>query len=179
MKKIMIALVLLIMVFGGIAYFHNRNTNQEVNYDHVLIAEETNPYYQIGFADYVFIGSVNKEVDRTFSDYGTARTIYEIEVTENSKGNLQKTIEVSYPGGYERNGSLTLHQGDFIADEGLLEIGESCIFEGNGQLDGTMLLQDLYTDVPDTEENKVKYLDYIANQEEVERKRMKSKYETE
>ena len=37
----------------------------------------------------------------------------------------------------------------------------------------------VYTDVPDTEENKEKYLDYIANQEEVERKRMKSKYETE
>ena len=50
---------------------------------------------------------------------------------------------------------------------------------GNGQSDGSILLQDLYTDVPDTEENKVKYLDYIANQEEVERKRMKSKYETE
>ena len=40
-----------------------------------------------------------------------------------------------------------------------------------------ILLQDLYSDTPYTEENKEKYLDYINNQENVDRERFKSIYE--
>ena len=65
---------------GVIWYFNNRNSNYKpngkLNYDTVLVNEETNPYYQVGFADYVFIGKVDKEIERTFSDYGSARTIH-------------------------------------------------------------------------------------------------------
>ena len=92
-KKIIILSILVIfiiaMICGVIWYFNNRNSNYKpngkLNYDTVLVNEETNPYYQVGFADYVFIGKVDKEIERTFSDYGSARTIYEIEVTENLK----------------------------------------------------------------------------------------------
>ena len=31
--------------------------NGKIKYDHVAMPEETDPYYIIGFADYVFIGS--------------------------------------------------------------------------------------------------------------------------
>ena len=31
--------------------------NGKIEYDHVAMPEETDPYYIIGFADYVFIGS--------------------------------------------------------------------------------------------------------------------------
>ena len=158
-KKIIILSILVIfiiaMICGVIWYFNNRNSNYKpngkLNYDTVLVNEETNPYYQVGFADYVFIGKVDKEIERTFSDYGSARTIYEIEVTENLKGDLQNIIKVTYPGGYDKDGTLILHKGDYI--------------------------QDLYSDTPYTEENKEKYLDYINNQENVDRERFKSIYE--
>ena len=32
--------------------------NGKIEYDHVAMPEETDPYYIIGFADYVFIGSI-------------------------------------------------------------------------------------------------------------------------
>ena len=162
-------------------YFDNKNSNYnpngELSYDIVIVNEETNPYYQAGFADYVFIGTVNQEIKRTFSSNGSARTIYEIDVTENLKGNLQDTIEVTYPGGYDEDGTLILHKGDHITDEGLPGIGETYIFMGVGQPDGTILLQDLYADIPYSEENKEKYLDYIANQDTVDRERFQSIYD--
>ena len=184
-KKIIILSILVIfiiaMICGVIWYFNNRNSNYKpngkLNYDTVLVNEETNPYYQVGFADYVFIGKVDKEIEWTFSDYGSARTIYEIEVTENLKGDLQNIIKVTYPGGYDKDGTLILHKGDYITDEELPKIGENYIFVGIGQPNGTILLQDLYSDTPYTEENKEKYLDYINNQENVDRERFKSIYE--
>ena len=158
-KKIIILSILVIfiiaMICGVIWYFNNRNSNYKpngkLNYDTVLVNEETNPYYQVGFADYVFIGKVDKEIERTFSDYGSARTIYEIEVTENLKGDLQNIIKVTYPGGYDKDGTLILHKGDYITDEELPKIGENYIFVGIGQPNGTILLQDLYADTPYTE----------------------------
>ena len=176
-----LVIFIIAMICGVIWYFNNRNSNYKpngkLNYDTVLVNEETNPYYQVGFADYVFIGKVDKEIERTFSDYGSARTIYEIEVTENLKGDLQNIIKVTYPGGYDKDGTLILHKGDYITDEELPKIGENYIFVGIGQPNGTILLQDLYSDTPYTEENKEKYLDYINNQENVDRERFKSIYE--
>lgn len=173
--------ILILLIPPMVWYFNNRNLNYKpngkLNYDIVFVNEETNPYYQVGFADYVFIGKVNTEIERIFSDDGSARTIYEIEVTENLKGNLQNIIKVTYPGGYDKDGTLILHKGDYITDEELPKIGENYIFVGIGQPNGTILLQDLYADIPYTEENKEKYLDYINNQENVDRERFKSIYE--
>lgn len=54
------------MICGVIWYFNNRNSNYKpngkLNYDTVLVNEETNPYYQVGFADYVFIGKVDMKL---------------------------------------------------------------------------------------------------------------------
>lgn len=173
--------ILILLIPPMVWYFNNRNLNYKpngkLNYDIVFVNEETNPYYQVGFADYVFIGKVNTEIERIFSDDGSARTIYEIEVTENLKGNLQNIIKVTYPGGYDKDGTLILHKGDYITDEELPKIGENYIFVGIGQPNGTILLQDLYADIPYTEENKEKYLDYINNQENVDRERFKSIYD--
>ena len=99
------------------------------------------------------------------------------QLTENLKGDLQNIIKVTYPGGYDKDGTLILHKGDYITDEELPKIGENYIFVGIGQPNGTILLQDLYSDTPYTEENKEKYLDYINNQENVDRERFKSIYE--
>ena len=77
---------------------------------------------------------------------------------------------------YDKDGTLILHKGDYITDEELPKIGENYIFVGIGQPNGTILLQDLYSDTPYTEENKEKYLDYINNQENVDRERFKSIY---
>ena len=121
-----LVIFIIAMICGTILYFNNRNLNYKpngkLNYDTVFVNEETNPYYQVGFADYVFIGKVNTEIERTFSDDGSARTIYEIEVTENLKGNLQNLIKVTYPGGYDEEGTLILHKGDYITDEELPKI---------------------------------------------------------
>ncbi|UKI28206.1 MAG: hypothetical protein L6V78_04340 [Clostridium sp.] len=45
-----------------------------------------------------------------------------------------------------------MHKGDYITDEELPKIGENYIFVGIGQPNGTILLQDLYSDTPYTEE---------------------------
>ncbi len=44
------------------------------------------------------------------------------------KGNLQNIIKVTYPGGYDKDGTLILHKGDYITDEELPKIGENYIF---------------------------------------------------
>ena len=85
-KKIIILSILVIFIIAMICcviwYFNNRNSNYKpngkLNYDTVLVNEETNQYYQVGFADYVFIGKVNKELERTFSDDGFAVRIASI-----------------------------------------------------------------------------------------------------
>ena len=143
-----LVIFIIAMICGTILYFNNRNLNYKPN------------------------GKLNYD-----SDDGSARTIYEIEVTENLKGNLQNLIKVTYPGGYDEEGTLILHKGDYITDEELPKIGDRYIFVGIGQPNGTILLQDLYADIPYTEENKEKYLEYINNQENVNRERFKSIYE--
>lgn len=187
MKKSKLIVLFVVVIFiivitcCVVYYSNNRNSNYKpngkINYDTVIVNEETNPYYQIGFADYVFIGKVNKEIERTFSSNGSPITVYEIDITENLKGKLQNVIMVTYPGGYDKEGTLMLHKGDHITDEELPKIGETYIFIGAGQPDGTVLLQDLYADIPYSAENKEKYLEYITNQDNVDRKRFKSVYE--
>lgn len=50
-------------------------------------------------------------------------------------------IKVTYPGGYDKDGTLILHKGDYITDEELPKIGENYIFVGIGQPNRTILLQ--------------------------------------
>ena len=151
--------------------------NGKTDYERVVIAEETNPYYQIGYSDYVFVGRVIKENNRYINEYDSPRTTYQIAVMENLKGDLQNEIEVIYPGGYDRDGTLILSKGDYITDESLPDIDETYIFVGIGQSSGDILLQTLYTDTVYNESSRDKFLDYINNSDEVIRDRSASKYE--
>lgn len=147
---------------------NNYKPNGKVEYENVYIGEKTNPYYQIGFSDYVFVGKVIKENGRFITDYDSPRTLYQISVIENLKGNLQEDIEVIYPGGYMKDGTLILSRGDHIIDESLLDINETYIFVGIGQSRGGILLQVLCTDTLYSEENKEKLL-YIKFQKLISR----------
>lgn len=180
-KIIIVGAIAIVVLTSGLLFFLNLNNtykpNGKVEYENVYIKEETNPYYQIGYADYVFIGKVIKENERFMTDFGSPRTTYQIAVIDNLKGNLQEDIEVIYPGGYNSDGTLILSRGDYIVDESLLDINETYIFVGIGQSRGGILLQALYTDTPYSEENKEKFMDYINNSEEVIRNRFHSKYD--
>lgn len=180
-KIIIVGAIAIVVLTSGLLYFLNLNNinkpNGKVEYESVYIQEETNPYYQIGYADYVFVGKVIKENERFITDFGSPRTTYQITVIDNLKGNLQEDIEVIYPGGYNSEGTLILSRGDYIVDESLLDINKTYIFVGIGQSRGGILLQTLYTDTPYSEENKEKFMDYINNSEEVTRDRFHSKYE--
>lgn len=180
-KIIIVGAIAIVVLTSGLLYFLNLNNtykpNGKIEYENVYIKEETNPYYQIGYADYVFVGKVIKENERFMTDFGSPRTTYQITVIDNLKGNLQENIEVIYPGGYNSEGTLILSRGDYIVDESLLDINKTYIFVGIGQSRGGILLQSLYTDTPYSEENKEKFMDYINNSEEVTRDRSHSKYE--
>ncbi len=180
-KIIIVGAIAIVVLTSGLLYFLNLNNtykpNGKIEYENVYIKEETNPYYQIGYADYVFVGKVIKENERFMTDFGSPRTTYQITVIDNLKGNLQEDIEVIYPGGYNSDGTLILSRGDYIVDESLLDINKTYIFVGIGQSRGGILLQSLYTDTPYSEENKEKFMDYINNSEEVTRDRFHSKYE--
>lgn len=180
-KIIIVGAIAIVVLTSGLLYFLNLNNtykpNGKIEYENVYIKEETNPYYQIGYADYVFVGKVIKENERFMTDFGSPRTTYQITVIDNLKGNLQENIEVIYPGGYNADGTLILSRGDYIVDESLLDINKTYIFVGIGQSRGGILLQSLYTDTPYSEENKEKFMDYINNSEEVTRDRFHSKYE--
>lgn len=180
-KIIIVGAIAIVVLTSGMLYFLNLNNtykpNGKIEYENVYIKEETNPYYQIGYADYVFVGKVIKENERFMTDFGSPRTTYQITVIDNLKGNLQEDIEVIYPGGYNSEGTLILSRGDYIVDESLLDINKTYIFVGIGQSRGGILLQALYTDAPYSEENKEKFMDYINNSEEVTRDRFHSKYE--
>ena len=54
--------------------------------------EETDPYYIIGFADYVFIGSTLSDGTSVTLPNGNKRLEYDISVSECLKGNLAKKM---------------------------------------------------------------------------------------
>lgn len=151
--------------------------NGQTRYEHVSILSENDPYYQTGFADYVFTGNITDSGTPVTSASGRQRTNFSIAVTESMKGNLSEQITAQYPAYYDSDGTLVLLQGDEITDTGLPEIDHSYIFLGIAQPDASIILSDLYAAVPYTDENYAEYKDYVENQTSIERKRYTSKYE--
>lgn len=86
--------------------------NGKIKYDHVAMPEETDPYYIIGFADYVFIGNTLSDGIPVTLPSGNKRLEYDICVSECLKGNLVKEITAVYPAYYENDGTLVLMEGD-------------------------------------------------------------------
>ena len=60
--------------------------NGKIKYDHVAMPEETDPYYIIGFSDYVLIGSTLSEGSAVTLPSGNKRLEYDISVSECLKG---------------------------------------------------------------------------------------------
>lgn len=87
----------------------------------------------VGYADFVFVGKVNKELGtlmkhgseevetcEPINDPGTPYTNYEVIVEENIKGELitDKPIEIQKAGGYDGEGRLVLFNNDLLPEEG-------------------------------------------------------------
>lgn len=151
--------------------------NKKVDYDTVFLADEKNPYYIVGFSDYVFVGSITGDCVQVKLPSGNQKLRYEIQVTKNLKGRLAEVIEADYPAYYREDGTLILMQGDYLKDDALPEMGKDYIFVGTGQPDGGLLLEALYAKAENTEENYQTYLDYVKNEEVVKRDRFKSRFE--
>ena len=151
--------------------------NGKIIYDHVAMPEETDPYYMIGFADYVFIGSTQSDGIPVTLPSGNKRLEYDISVNECLKGNLTKAIKAVYPAYFEKDGTLVLMEGDTLKDDGLPEKGKSYIFVGTAQPDGGILLESLYAKTEYNDDNYQKFIDYVANETSVDRERFHSSFE--
>ena len=151
--------------------------NGKIKYDHVAMPEETDPYYIIGFADYVFIGSTLSDgISFTLSS-GNKRLEYDISVSECLKGNLAKVIKAVYPAYYKNDGTLVLMEGETMKDDGLPEKGKNYIFVGTAQPDGSIFLESLYAKTEYNDDNYQRFIDYVANETSVDRERFISSFE--
>ena len=151
--------------------------NGRIKYDHVAMPEETDPYYVIGFADVVFVGSTLSDGVPVTLPSGNKRLEYEFAVDECLKGNLAKEIKAVYPAYYDEDGALVLMQGDVIKDDGLPEKGKKYIFVGTAQPDGGILLESLYAKTEYNDDSYQKFTDYVTNETGVDRERFISSFE--
>jgi predicted small secreted protein len=151
--------------------------NGKIEYDHVAMPKETDPYYIIGFADYVFIGSTLSDgISFTLSS-GNKRLEYDISVSECLKGSLAKVIKAVYPAYYENDGTLVLMECETMKDDGLPEKGKNYIFVGTAQPDGSIFLESLYAKTEYNDDNYQRFIDYVVNETSVDRERFISSFE--
>ena len=177
MKRILFTMTSVMTLMLLLSGCSTDTANSKIRYDHVAMPEETDPYYIIGFADYVFIGSTLSDGNSVTLPSGNKRLEYDISVNECLKGNLAKEIKAIYPAYYENDGTLVLMEGDAVKDDGLPEKGKNYIFVGTAQPDGGILLESLYAKTEYNEDNYQKFMDYTANETSVERERFHSSYE--
>ena len=168
------SVMMLVLLFSGCSA---GTANGRIRYDHVAMPEETDPYYIIGFADYVFTGSTQSDGNPVVLPSGNNRLEYDISVHECLKGNLAKEIKAAYPAYYEKDGTLVLMEGDTLKDDGLPEKGKDYIFVGSAQPDGSILLESLYAKTEYTGDSYRRFLEYVENETGVDRERFKSSFE--
>lgn len=168
------AVVFLILLLSGCSA---DTANGKIRYDHVAMPEETDPYYIIGFADYVWIGSTLSDGSPVTLPSGNKRLEYEISVRECLKGSLAEAIKATYPAYYEKDGTLVLMEGDTMQDDGLPEKGRNYIFVGTAQPDGRILLESLYAKTEYNEDSCQRFIDYVAKETRVDRERFISFFE--
>ncbi|MBR5409361.1 MAG: hypothetical protein IK104_01705 [Clostridia bacterium] len=177
MKRILFMITSVTMLIVLLSGCSTGEANGRIRYDHVAMPEETDPYYVIGFADYVFIGSTLSDGNAVTLPSGNKRLEYDISVNECLKGNLAKEIKAIYPAYYENDGTLVLMEGDALRDDGLPEKGKDYIFVGTAQPDGSILLESLYAKTEYNDDNYQKFTDYLANETSVDRERFHSSFE--
>ena len=177
MKRILFMITSVTMLIVLLSGCSTGEANGRIRYDHVAMPEDTDPYYFIGFADYVFIGSTLSDGNAVTLPSGNKRLEYDISVNECLKGNLAKEIKPIYPAYYENDGTLVLMEGDALRDDGLPEKGKDYIFVGTAQPDGSILLESLYAKTEYNDDNYQKFTDYLANETSVDRERFHSSFE--
>lgn len=173
----LICILVCVLYLASCSVKSKSSTNGETRYDHVVVMNETDPYYIIGFADYVFIGSISTDGASVMLPNENQKMQYGIHITECLKGNLNDDVEVMYPAYYDKDGTLVLMEGDTRKDDGLPEKGKEYIFVGTAQPDGAIFLESLYAKADYSEENYLLYTDYVTNEKKVKRERFKSIYE--
>ena len=108
---------------------------------------------------------------------GNKRLEYDICVSECLKGNLVKEITAVYPAYYENDGTLVLMEGETMKDDGLPEKGKNYIFVGTAQPDGSIFLESLYAKTEYNDDKYQKFIDYVANETNVDREHFNSSFE--
>ena len=177
MKRILFIITSIMMFLLLLSGCSTDTANRRIRYDHVAMPEETDPYYMIGFADYVFIGGTLSDGISVTLPSGNKRLEYDISVNECLKGNLAKEIKAVYPAYYEKDGTLVLMEGDTMKDDGLPEKGKNYIFVGTAQPDGSIFLESLYAKTEYNDDNYQRFIDYVANETSVDRERFISSFE--
>ncbi|WP_404459030.1 hypothetical protein [Oceanobacillus kapialis] len=105
------------LLFLGLIYFINdapppkNPTIKTIEMDYII--DILNPEAVVDFADNVFIGTVEVQVDTIQNDY--PETQFEVKVLENIKGNLDESEVINQLGGYEGN-DLLLIEGDELLE---------------------------------------------------------------
>ena len=151
--------------------------NGKVVYNHVsLVTDESDWCANVGSADYVFIGTVEKRI-KNIPDGDFPKSIYAITVIENLKGSLVENIEARVNAGYKKDGTLVLNATDSTAEEELPVENEKYVFLGYAQSDGSILIPEITGYRKFTGDSKEKYEGYIANQIESGRTRERSRFE--
>ena len=177
MKRILFMITAVMMLIVLLSGCSTGEANGKIRYDHVAMPEETDPYYVIGFADYVFIGSTLSDGNAVTLPSGNKRLEYDISVNECLKGNLAKEIKAIYPAYYENDGTLVLMEGDALRDDSLPEKGKDYICVGTAQPDGSILLESLYAKTEYNDGNYTKFKAYLAHETSVDRERFHSSFE--
>lgn len=100
------------IVFLSLMYFNNDNPPDNPNLrtiDSNYVIDINDPKAVVDFADNVFIGTVENQIETTKKNY--PETTFEVNVSENIKGNLSESEVINQIGGYEGN-NLFLMEGD-------------------------------------------------------------------
>ena len=112
-----LAVALALGIFAP-SYFTNNLTENPVTktIEHSSAFDISDPQRLVGWADNVFIGTVLKQ-DGAKSIDGIPETQFEVEVSDNIKGDINGTVIVNQQGGY-KDDELILVENDQLLQEG-------------------------------------------------------------
>lgn len=124
----------------------------------------------VGFADNVFIGRVQEQLETHSPDNIFPETLFSVEVIKNIKGELTGTVIVNQQGGYSEEDKVIY----LFEDDTLLEVGKIYLFAtlvgGNDKWKEWHTLIPVYGDIPiEKEENIGVYVEKyeLAKREQI------------
>lgn len=182
-KKMILAIAAACLAAAGGCSPKTAEWNGETEYyAHVAMAvDETDPYACVGAADYVFAGTVTDVVSNVIPDEPDGSdadlSVYDIQVTQNIKGELVQNVTCSKHGGFKKDGTMMLLFSDNRQDSGLPEEGKSYIFMAYVQPDGSLTLSEFFDNREYSEELLLEYTEYCQNEKPFERERFVSDFD--